>query len=64
MSEITASPRSWRVHPRASKAVLQARIHSLFDAIAHGDNKHRAWLRNAIEMHFDGFAVPPEGLPR
>lgn len=30
---------------------------TLFDAIAHGDDGHRAWLRDAIERHF---ALPPE----
>lgn len=35
------------------------RIGSLFDAIAHGDEKHRAWLKSAIECHFAGEAVSP-----
>lgn len=28
-------------------------IASLFDAIAHGDDKHKAWLKEAIEKHFN-----------
>lgn len=39
------------------------RLHSphetLFDAIKHGDEVHRAWLREAIENHFGGKPVPP-----
>ena len=31
---------------------------TLFDAIAHGDDAHRSWLREAIEAHFDGRPVP------
>jgi hypothetical protein len=38
---------------------LERRIDSLFDAIAHGDEAHRAWLREAIEAHFSGKPVPP-----
>lgn len=32
---------------------------TLFDAIAHGDDEHRAWLREAIDAHFAGQPVPP-----
>lgn len=36
---------------------------SLFDAIAHGDNGHRAWLKEAIDAHFAGQPVPePRGV--
>lgn len=35
------------------------RIDALFDAITHGDDEHRAWLKAAIAAHFDGAAVPP-----
>lgn len=31
----------------------------LFDAIAHGDEKHQAWLKQAIEDHFAGRPVVP-----
>ena len=30
---------------------------SLFDAIAHGDDEHRAWLKQAIDDHFAGRPV-------
>lgn len=33
------------------------KIESLYDAIAHGDEKHRAWLKQAIEDHFAGKPV-------
>lgn len=29
------------------------RIEKLFDAIKHGDEVHQAWLKKAIEEHFD-----------
>lgn len=32
---------------------------TLFEAIAHGDAAHRAWLRSAIAAHFAGQPVPP-----
>ncbi len=34
------------------------RISTLFDAIAHGDDGHRDWLREAIDCHFAGRLVP------
>lgn len=37
-----------------------ARCDSLYDAIAHGDDNHRAWLKQAIENHFAGKPVQPE----
>lgn len=37
----------------------RARIATLFDAIAHGDEKHRAWLKQAIKDHFAGRPVQP-----
>ncbi len=30
----------------------EAKIGTLFDAIAHGDDTHRAWLKAKIEEHF------------
>lgn len=33
------------------------RVKTLFDAIAHGDDDHKRWLKQAIEDHFDGRAV-------
>lgn len=39
--------------------VGDGRAATLFDAIAHGDEVHRAWLKEAIECHFAGKPVPP-----
>lgn len=36
---------------------LRRRVDTLFDAIAHGDESHRAWLKKAIEDHFAGKPV-------
>lgn len=36
---------------------FDAKVSSLFAAIAHGDEKHRAWLKQAIEDHFAGRPV-------
>lgn len=36
---------------------LRDRRDTLFDAIAHGDEKHRAWLKQAIDDHFAGRPV-------
>ena len=30
----------------------ESKIDSLFKAIAHGDTRHRIWLKNAINEHF------------
>lgn len=35
----------------------EKRIETLFDAIKHGDEAHRAWLKQAIEDHFAGREV-------
>ena len=44
---------------------LNAKRDSLFDAIAHGDADHRAWLLEAINAHFGGKPVPgPRGQGR
>jgi hypothetical protein len=32
--------------------MAQCRIETLYDAIAHGDDAHRAWLKDAITKHF------------
>lgn len=43
--------REWM--PQITRALRDAeRIDTLFDAIAHGDADHRAWLKNAIASHF------------
>lgn len=36
----------------AAQQVKQKRIDTLYDAIAHGDDQHRAWLKKKIEEHF------------
>lgn len=40
-------------------SALREQVGSLFNAIAHGDEDHRAWLKEAIDAHFTGEAVPP-----
>lgn len=40
-----------------SLANVGRRAKTLFDAIAHGDEQHRAWLKKAIEDHFAGRPV-------
>lgn len=37
---------------------ISERVNSLFDAIAHGDEEHRQWLKEAIALHFEGKPVP------
>jgi hypothetical protein len=37
---------------------LQCRVERLFDFIKHGDDKHQAWLKEAILKHFDDVAWP------
>lgn len=44
---------------------LQASRDTLFEAIKHGDDDHRAWLKEAIDAHFAGATVPaPRGAGR
>lgn len=38
---------------------LREREGSLFNAIKHGDEEHRQWLKTAIDAHFAGDRVPP-----
>lgn len=38
---------------------LVDQVGSLFDAIAHGDEDHRAWLKKAIAAHFADEPIPP-----
>lgn len=38
-------------------SAIEAKAASLFDAIAHGDDEHRKWLKQAIEDHFAGRPV-------
>lgn len=47
-----------RVEAQLATARTDAlRIETLFDAIKHGDEVHRAWLRQAIDDHFSGRPV-------
>lgn len=41
-------------------AYLKFKIDTLFDAIRHGDQKHREWLKEAIQCHFNGKELPGE----
>ena len=42
---------------------IKDNVISLFDAIKHGDDEHKAWLKEAIEDHFAGREVkPPKGI--
>ena len=39
-----------------------SRVKTLFDAIAHGSEEHRVWLKKAIDDHFSDRPVePPRG---
>lgn len=38
---------------------MQHLVDTLFDAVAHGDQEHRDWLKEAIDNHFKGLPVPP-----
>lgn len=38
---------------------FSAKLAALFDAIAQGDDEHRAWLKDAIAAHFAGRPVQP-----
>lgn len=38
---------------------LCKRVEGLYEAIAHGDEGHRQWLREAIANVFAGKPVPP-----
>lgn len=39
---------------------LGTRIDTLYDAIATGDEAHRAWLKAAIDNHLAGKPVQPQ----
>jgi hypothetical protein len=48
---------------RPSTAASPEIIESLHAAIAHGDEDHRAWLKDAINAHFAGQPIPaPRGM--
>ncbi len=47
-----AAMRSLQDKTDARLVALQCRVETLFDALAHGDDEHRAWLKARIEEHF------------
>ena len=54
--EMEADRDAWRDRFERSDADLaevNGKVNTLFDAIAHGDEKHRAWLKQAIKDHFE-----------
>ncbi len=58
--ELCSGPQRWR--DRGWKIAIDAqqhRIDCLFDAIAHGDQEHRDWLKKAIDDHFAGRDIAP-----
>jgi hypothetical protein len=59
----TADPKAiaaWNTRtPQAAATIAERWERGLFDAIAHGDDEHRAWLKEAITAHFAGEPVPP-----
>ena len=63
VDELEVYTSSW--HIRFARALLSAApavpdyVATLYDAIAHGDDVHRAWLKAAIGAHFAGLPVPP-----
>lgn len=38
---------------------MEDKVALLYDAIKHGDDVHKAWLKEAIDNHFAGLPVPP-----
>ena len=38
--------------------IIRIATESLFQAISHGDEEHRSWLKDAIEAHFAGHPTP------
>lgn len=41
-----------------SELMEEAERQRLFEALAHGDEEHKRWLREAIDAHLDGKPVP------
>lgn len=42
-----------KIFAALDRAVIQQeKIATLYDAIAHGDDEHRRWLRQRLEEHF------------
>jgi len=62
---VHGSTDAWVVQTLARCKAAERRIReleraqgSLFEAIKHGDDDHQSWLREAIEAHLHGEAVP------
>jgi hypothetical protein len=45
----------WAIHPKQRAA----HIRSFTQAIMHGDDEHRAWLKEAAEAFLEGRELPP-----
>lgn len=43
---------------KQARQELQSKIDSLYDVLAHGDDDHKAWLKQAIDAHFSGKPMP------
>lgn len=39
--------------------IKQKTIDELYKALAHGDDEHKAWLKEAITAYFNGKPIPP-----
>ena len=61
-----ARHRTEATHPLPAEiADLRQCTASLWDAIKHGDDEHRVWLKEAIDAHFAGEVIPePRGKGR
>lgn len=46
---------------RAAYKDLRGKVASLYDAIAHGDDEHRRWLREKLDEHFAPHSSHAEG---
>jgi hypothetical protein len=58
-TELLADARAAIAAYEATRTPEAAQVESLFSAIAHGDDEHRVWLKEAIDAHFAGDPVPP-----
>lgn len=45
--------------PRETDKKMQITPEVIYQAIKHGDNEHKKWLRNALKCFFDGKNIPP-----
>jgi hypothetical protein len=57
--------RHWALAERNLLSLTEAhfalcrRVAALYDALKHGDDDHKAWLKEALAAHFAGMPVPP-----